>query len=256
MAARVALTIGINNYPGTDNDLAGCVNDANDWARVLSARGFEVRQLLERKASGSAIRKGIEQTIARASEAGDTAIITFAGHGTWVPDKDGDEPDRRDEGLCPWDLDTNGPLIDDELYDLFAERERGARVVFISDSCHSGTVVRMLDAQGPRVRMRFMPPSRFMTVPDAEAPVVVRSARPTVALLMAAAQDNQYAADAEFDGRPAGVFTHYAIEALQGLRVGATYLDWFKAIRERLPSAEYSQRPNLVATKGMRGWRV
>lgn len=106
MAARVALTIGINNYPGTDNDLAGCVNDANDWARVLSARGFEVRQLLERKASGSAIRKGIEQTIARASEAGDTAIITFAGHGTWVPDKDGDEPDRRDEGLCPWDLDT------------------------------------------------------------------------------------------------------------------------------------------------------
>lgn len=42
---------------------------------------------------------------------------------------------------------------------------------------------------------------------------------------MAATQDNQYAADAEFDGRPAGVFTHYAIEALEGLRVGAKYLD-------------------------------
>ena len=30
-----ALCIGINNYPGTNMDLAGCVNDANDWADEL-----------------------------------------------------------------------------------------------------------------------------------------------------------------------------------------------------------------------------
>lgn len=29
MATR-ALCIGINDYPGTDNDLSGCVNDANE----------------------------------------------------------------------------------------------------------------------------------------------------------------------------------------------------------------------------------
>lgn len=29
--ARRALCTGINDYPGTDSDLAGCVNDAADW---------------------------------------------------------------------------------------------------------------------------------------------------------------------------------------------------------------------------------
>ncbi len=30
--SKKALCIGINDYPGTQNDLSGCVNDANDWA--------------------------------------------------------------------------------------------------------------------------------------------------------------------------------------------------------------------------------
>jgi hypothetical protein len=28
--AKKVLCIGINDYPGTDSDLSGCVNDAND----------------------------------------------------------------------------------------------------------------------------------------------------------------------------------------------------------------------------------
>jgi len=30
--AKLALCIGINDYPGTVNDLSGCVNDAQDWS--------------------------------------------------------------------------------------------------------------------------------------------------------------------------------------------------------------------------------
>ena len=29
-----ALTVGINDYPGSDMDLARCVNDAKDWRAV------------------------------------------------------------------------------------------------------------------------------------------------------------------------------------------------------------------------------
>ncbi len=36
--AKNALCIGINDYPGTGSDLAGCVNDANDWAAALAAK--------------------------------------------------------------------------------------------------------------------------------------------------------------------------------------------------------------------------
>ena len=44
--AKKALCIGINDYPGTQSDLSGCVNDAHDWENVLDARGFSVTMLL------------------------------------------------------------------------------------------------------------------------------------------------------------------------------------------------------------------
>ena len=53
--AKKALCIGINNYPGTHMDLQGCVNDANDWAGVLGARGFKVATLLDDQATKAAI---------------------------------------------------------------------------------------------------------------------------------------------------------------------------------------------------------
>ena len=45
-----SLHIGINDYPGTQNDLSGCVNDANDWEKTLSDRGFQTITLLDAQA--------------------------------------------------------------------------------------------------------------------------------------------------------------------------------------------------------------
>ena len=44
---KKALLVGINDYPGTGNDLAGCVNDAHDWAQVLSQRCPMLGQLAQ-----------------------------------------------------------------------------------------------------------------------------------------------------------------------------------------------------------------
>jgi hypothetical protein len=74
---------------------------------------------------------------------GQTGVITYSGHGTWVPDLDGDEADRRDEAICPVDLWDTGVVTDDRLYEIFSERAYGAKLIFISDSCHSGSVNRM-----------------------------------------------------------------------------------------------------------------
>lgn len=36
LMTKKALCVGINNYPfGDENDLKGCLNDANDWAALL-----------------------------------------------------------------------------------------------------------------------------------------------------------------------------------------------------------------------------
>src|SRR4030065_603519 len=100
---RRALCIGINDYPGTGSDLAGCVNDANDWAAAFTDRGFTVKKLIDRQAPGNAIRKAIESLVTGARK-GDSIVVQYSGHGSFVPDEDGDEQGGTDGWLCPHDL--------------------------------------------------------------------------------------------------------------------------------------------------------
>lgn len=260
--AKTALCIGINDYPGTQSDLSGCVNDMEDWAATVERRGFAVTRMRDAEATREAMVAAIERLV-RDARAGDSLLMTYSGHGTWIPDRSGDEPDQRDECLCPWDIGQNRPLVDDELHDLFARRPHGCKLVFISDSCHSGSVVRMgppLDG-GTERRVRFLPPERFLT--GAELAAATHVAGPQVAaasrqgaLLMAGCRDTEYSYDASFGGRPNGAFTHVALATLEGLDAGATYRDWYLAIRARLPAPDYPQTPNLFGTAAQKGWRV
>nr|HQU89930.1 caspase family protein [Denitromonas sp.] len=137
--SKRALTIGINDYPGTDGDLSGCINDAQDWAAVLGGKGYAVTSLLDEAATLDAMVEKIGDLITSAVK-GDSLIITYSGHGTWVPDRSGDEADGRDEALCPHDIGDGKILLDDDLRNLFDQRPAGVRVVLIPDSCHSGSV--------------------------------------------------------------------------------------------------------------------
>ncbi|MGQ9686694.1 MAG: caspase family protein [Thiobacillaceae bacterium] len=257
-----ALCIGINDYPGTDSDLAGCVNDAHDWAAELGQRGFGVTLLLDHEATLAAMTASLAELIRNAGK-GDTVVITYSGHGTWVPDSSGDEPDGRDEGLCPYDIEAAGPLLDDEIRRLLSARAAGARILLISDSCHSGSVTRGreedLDPDAPRAR--YMPLEAWM--PRGELPVssarpaklVVGLARAGSDLLLAGCQDTEYSWDTRFRGRPNGAFTYYALKTLRE-RKPTTYEAWFKAIREYLPSSRLPQSPQILGSGVARRFRV
>jgi hypothetical protein len=268
--ARFALCIGINDYPGTGSDLSGCVNDANDWAAEFAKRGFSVEKLFNRKATGEGIRKAIAKVIAKAKNR-DSVLIQYSGHGSFVPDTDGDEPDGTDECICPYDIRTRGPITDDELFDLFSARTQGARLVMISDSCHSGTVARfapiatpatMPGRKAPRRIVRFLPPAVFLSKPEAAklglTRALHRSSPPGryAALLMAGCQDTEYSYDAWFQGRANGAFTFVALRALKSLPAKAAYRDWYRAIRKALPSQQYPQTPNLYGSSSMKRWKV
>jgi len=257
---KLALCIGINDYPGTGSDLHGCVNDANDWAAELSKRDFDVRLMLDAEATGDAMRAGIRERL-DAAATGDTVVITYSGHGTWVPDRDGDEPDRRDEALCPYDIGTNGPLLDDELFELFLDRRRGVKVVFVSDSCHSGSVARYAPPTGSGSRrIKFLPPEIFLSERDAAAarrlPRTYRGRPRHAALLFSGCQDVEYSYDANFEGRPNGAFTYVALAALRRLPEGACYGDWMKEICAQLPSQDYPQQPGIQGTSTQRRWPI
>ena len=259
-----ALCIGINDYPGTNSDLSGCVNDATDWAATLGGRGFQVTKLLDGQATKAAMVAAFSDLVGGAAK-GDTVVITYSGHGTWAPDQNGDEPDGRDEALCPWDIGTTGAvLLDDEIHDLFAHRNAGVRVVLISDSCHSGSVTRGdesdLDAGLPRAR--FLPPSVWMkaglpTNLARPAKLISGMTRSGGDLLLAGCTDTQYSWDTSFNKRPNGAFTFYALKALASLPAGASYEDWYKKITPAyLPSTQLPQNPQIFGTRTARRWKV
>lgn len=266
--AKLALCIGINNYPGTGMDLSGCVNDAKDWGVALSKRGFEVKTLLDAKATLKGMREAMESVIAQAGS-GDLVVLQYSGHGSYVPDDDGDEADGRDECLCPHDIETNGPIVDDDLFDIFSAAQRGVRIVMISDSCHSGSISKFQPLAAlpikrglPLRKVRFMPPSTFLSrrnLLKLGFGQQIRSSGPPgrhAALTLAGCQDYEFSYDADFQGRPNGAFTFAALQSLAGLTARSTYGDWYKRIRKLLPSQQYPQTPNLYGSRTMKGWKV
>lgn len=192
--------------------------------------------------------------------------MTFSGHGTFVPDQDGDEADGSDEAICPHDVVAGGPITDDELFELYSVRSYGSRLIVISDSCHSGTVTRFAPirtpptARGkrpPRRTVRFMPPATFLSARAASRLPRLHKGSPPgryAALLLAGCQDWEYSYDAWFRGRPNGAFSYVALRALEALPAGETYAAWQRLIRSVLPSQQYPQTPNLYGTKHRRSW--
>lgn len=160
------LVIGIDDYVGTANDLEGAVNDANDIARALRRAGGQVTQLTNGQATRAAIEKNWFDLVARA-KAGDTLVFSFAGHGAQEPQPPGwHEPNGKSDNFLLGGYTGTGPaarerIVDYEMYQwLKAPDDKGINVVFIADSCHSGTMFRSVGANPPRYRTgKFADPS-------------------------------------------------------------------------------------------------
>jgi hypothetical protein len=256
MATKRALCVGINDYPGTGSDLSGCVNDARDWKRALEARGYRVATLFDKQATRANVLEALTALV-RSGRSGDRLVFTFSGHGSWIPDTDGDESDQRDEMLCPYDIGRNQYLLDDDLADAFGRKAAGVRLYFISDSCHSGTVSRLAPPLFPDQatlvpRPRFLPPTVFVRGARARRQLdrvaelaggapAARQKYP--ALLFAGCRDTQFSYDANFNGRANGAFTYFAIQALK--KKPKTPRKWMAMVRNRLPSSIHPQTPQL-----------
>ncbi len=156
-AATYALLIGVNDYEDPEiDDLSGAVNDVNNLYEVL------VRELAIPK-DNIAVLKDCRATRARVvaelkklskAKPQDTVIIHFSGHGSKLPDDDGDESERagesrldaHDEVLCLYDTrkkSGKNALRDDELAGFLSAIE-AAEVAVILDCCFAGGQAKSL----------------------------------------------------------------------------------------------------------------
>jgi metacaspase-1 len=287
---KKALLVGINRYPDPGNELKGCVNDVRQMAETLKSRyGFpgdgNMRILTDARATTKAILDGLAWLAAGASP-GDSLVFHYSGHGSQVPDRNGDETtDRLDEILCPYDLDWDHPLTDDDLAAACVDVPQGALLTVILDCCHSGTGLRDLGRSGnlhplagltrtanpvhsggaiPRgkfVRPRGIPPSdvperyRFLPQPEAPNPAPQRRRRParrfgvsvtrTNAVLIAACRDDQTSADAWINGGYHGAHTYYLCRALATGAYDLTYRTLVSTTGTAISRAGFDQVPQL-----------
>jgi hypothetical protein len=256
MANKRALCVGINDYPGVDDDLSGCLNDAKDWKQTLQGRGYTVATLFDNDATRQNVLEGLAKLV-RSGKSGDSLVFTFSGHGSWIPDTNGDESDQRDEMLCPYDIGKNKYLLDDDLAEVFGKKADGVRLFFISDSCHSGSVAKFAPALFPAAaallpKPRFLPPHAFvkgaklrkqldLIASVAGGAGATRQKYP--ALLLAGCRDTQYSYDANFNGKANGAFTYFALKALQ--KNPKTPRAWMTLVRKSLPSSIHPQSPQI-----------
>lgn len=137
-----ALLIGINYTNSSDSALQGCVNDVTAVGDKLKSNfGFVCTKLIESVATKERILTELAKLV-NTAVSGDTIVVHYSGHGSWIVDKSGDESDNRDEVICPVDFKTNGFITDDTLYSEFvAKLAKGVLLMMFSDSCHSGTIL-------------------------------------------------------------------------------------------------------------------
>ncbi|KRF35502.1 caspase family protein [Terrabacter sp. Soil810] len=262
MARGISLHIGLNrvdpaHYQGWDGALAACEFDANDMRAIAASQGFESRSLLTKEATSGAVLSAIEAT-AGELDAGDLFLCTYSGHGGQVPDRNGEgEEDQSDETWVAYDR----QIVDDELYELWSKFTPGVRICVLSDSCHSGTVTKGIEADVPDLvstrekaagespRYRAMPRDVIISTYRAHADLydaiqqrvggAERADPAATVLLISGCRDDQLS----LDGFSNGLFTENLREVWDEGAWGGGYAEFHEAIQTRMPA---KQQPNYL----------
>jgi len=291
LAARKALLVGVERYKNEAHNLEGVASDVKLFKEVLIKRAGiaekEIKILLDNEATKQNVVKSFKEWLIDGTSPGDTALFYFSGHGIQVWDENADEvQDGRDEALMCHDSnvlkdrvqrsyrdipglayefkDTQNVLLDDEIHDLLTQM-KGRKVIFMSDSCHAGTVYKALNSQLAQTK-NWEQPASFKGILDRRVaePVTRAVARKKTGLgsdlmvkelrmaAFTASEDSQPAQVVPFNDRePKGkhsVFTWYLYHGLNGAadlnKDGKiTFEELAKYLGEEVKRGGYAQVP-------------
>lgn len=264
MAQGMSIHIGLNHvdpnqYGGWDGQLSGCINDANAMKKIADGFGYSSQLFTNEQATYCNVVQAIS-TAAKQLVSGDILLLTYSGHGGQVPDANamaGD--DGQDETWVLYDK----MVLDDQLDVLWSQFKAGVRIFVLSDSCHSGTILRDMfmkqvthtdgGARGYKaegavvIREKAIPKeyqdkhyakfkddytaSQYLT--GDERTLVVNAS----VLLISGCQDNQTSADGDNNG----LFTQNLLAVWNAGAFTGSYLQFHKAILDAMPP---TQTPN------------
>lgn len=279
-----ALLIGINSYPNLPaySQLRGCVNDVHAMKYMLETSfGFpatNISVLLNEQATEQGIRDAMEKLVADC-QADDIIVFHFSGHGSQMAAK-GHKPRGYDESIMPHDsgrMNAGFPrqveprdIRDTEIQEWLSRlSQKTPHITLIFDSCHSGSITRMVsDNEEEGTRLRWIPPDPLppqsvttaaAAVPPAGLPERSGLTREVsssgwlplsdkyVLLAACAAEQGAYELDHEEDGSMLrrGAFTFFLIQEINQATAHSTYRDIWEKVAIKLTSRFQKQTPQL-----------
>ncbi|KAL4588526.1 hypothetical protein LXL04_001417 [Taraxacum kok-saghyz] len=244
---KKAVLCGVT-YKGHRQTLAASINNVKSMHRLLLNLGFpngSIRVLTEDETDPS--RTPTRRNITMAMEwltngcrSGDSLVFYYAGHGSHVPDANGDEKDGYDEALCPVDYRASGKILDDEINAaIVAPLPHGVVLHSIMDTCFSGTLLDLpflckID-RGGFYKWEDHHPSHASSY---------GGTRGGKAICISACDDHQNSADTSaFTGNAIGALTYSFIQAVQSARKLA-YGDLLDNMRKVVREAQQKQGLN------------
>lgn len=253
MARGISVHIGVNvvdhDHYVDMIDLDFCEADAEAMAQLASGQKFETTLLLGSEATRANVTSAILDA-ADTLEAGDIFLISYAGHGCFIPDKNKDERkvkghrlDRRDETWCLYDAQH----VDDERAVLWSKFRKGVRICVLSDSCHSGTTARSGDKDQKSANFKTRAATREAALATYEKHKEFYDAlqqepppRKADLLLISGCQDHEESGEDPDLGH--GNFTYALTAIYEDGAFEGSYEDLYQAVKMEMP--DY-QNPNL-----------
>ncbi len=217
------LGFGVNHT--ADNyvkPLSSCESDADALADMLkSTYGLPVTPAFKSGQCLTDIFFARMKSLSTELKKGDTLILFFSGHGGQIKDTNNEPDEEYDETLCFYDR----MLIDDEIHEAFKRFDKGIRILFFSDSCHSGTVHRELNKTIPPNVKYF---NEAQNLVDSHPEIYKNSKSKNHEKLKASFAFISACKDDEFalTGSPMSIFTEgliKEIEANPGITISALY---------------------------------
>jgi Caspase domain len=157
------LIIGIDAYEHV-RQLKGAVADAQDIEKSLRSMGIgDVTTLIDANANRESIVQAIRDLVQRTGP-NDLIVLSIAGHGAQEPETvKGSEPDGIENvfllpGFEPTARGSQQRILGSEFNHLIRQFElRGAKVLFVADTCHGGGLAREIDPRAEEMSFRQVP---------------------------------------------------------------------------------------------------
>lgn len=171
---KFVLQVGIDDYLHVPK-LKGSVRDLAQIKEVLTRKfsvpSEHITALTDREATHEAIISAFRSQLIENAKRHPNAltIFQFSGHGSRVPDQNGDKADHMDSTLVPVNsrdlAGKNFDIVDDEIRELFNELSLyTSNVVFILDCCYSANPTRGGEqTRGIPMDTRRQPPEKHLS---------------------------------------------------------------------------------------------